>query len=146
MKLDINEIMKLIPQRYPFLFVDRVEELVKGEKIIALKNVSINEQIFAGHFPGSPTLPGVIIIEALAQTSGILAMFSIPELTKGKPYLAGVNSFKFRHPIYPGDNIILESTLKKRVKNFINFYCRAIVKDKVVAEGELLTALVKVEE
>lgn len=143
MKIDIKEIMKLIPQRYPFLFVDRVEELIVDEKIVAIKNVSIGEPLFAGHFPDTPTLPGVIIVEALAQTSGILAARSLPHGIIGIPYLVGINNFKFRQPVVPGDCLRLESNLKRRIKNFTTFECRAYVNEKVVAEGEILTAIVE---
>ncbi len=143
MKLDIKEIMSLIPQRYPFLFVDRVEELVPGERIVALKNISVNEPVFTGHFPNNPILPGVIIVEALAQTSGILAAKSILDMSAGVPYLASIDGFRFREPVVPGDTVKLESTVKKHLKNFIAFTCKASVNGKVVAEGEILTALVK---
>lgn len=143
MKLDIKEIMSLIPQRYPFLFVDRVEELVPGERIVALKNISVNEPVFTGHFPNNPILPGVIIVEALAQTSGILAAKSILDMSAGVPYLASIDGFRFREPVLPGDTVKLESTVKKHLKNFIAFTCKASVNGKIVAEGEILTALVK---
>lgn len=143
MKIYIKDIMKLIPQRYPFLFVDKVEELVEGKNIIAIKNVSIDEPFFKGHFPDMPTLPGVIIIEALAQTSGILAAKSLPQGIKAIPYLVGVNNFKFRQPVVPGDSIRLESFIKRRIRNFTTFECKAYVNDKIVAEGEILTAIVE---
>ncbi|MGB9735079.1 MAG: 3-hydroxyacyl-ACP dehydratase FabZ [bacterium] len=143
MKIEIKEIMKLIPQRYPFLFVDRVEELVEDKSIVAVKNISIDEPFFTGHFPDTPTLPGVIIIEALAQTSGILAAKSLPQGIKGIPYLVGVNNFKFRQPVVPGDSVRLESSIKKRIRNFTTFECKAYVNGKIVAEGEILTAIVE---
>jgi 3-hydroxyacyl-[acyl-carrier-protein] dehydratase len=143
MKIDIKGIMKLIPQRYPFLFVDRVEEVIVDERIVAIKNVSIDEPIFNGHFPGTPTLPGVIIVEALAQVSGILAAKSLPEGITGIPYLAGINNFRFRQPVEPGDCLRLESNLKRRIKNFTIFECKAYVNEKIVAEGEILTAIVE---
>ena len=143
MKIDIKGIMELIPQRYPFLFVDRVEELIVNEKIVAIKNISIDEPLFQGHFPDTPTLPGVIIVEALAQTSGILAAKSMPEGIDGIPYLVGIDSFKFRQPVVPGDSIRLESIIKRRIKNFTTFVCKAYINDKVVAEGEILTAIAK---
>ena len=142
MRLDIKEIMGLIPQRYPFLFVDRVEELAPGEKIIAVKNVSMGEPIFAGHFPTNPILPGVVIVEALAQTSGILAAKSDIDMA-GTPYLVSIDNFRFREPVLPGDTMKLESTIKKHFKNFVAFSCKAYVNGKIAAEGELLTAIVK---
>jgi 3-hydroxyacyl-[acyl-carrier-protein] dehydratase len=145
MKIDSKGIMELIPQRYPFLFVDRVEVLVIDQKSGAIKNISIDETIFQGHFPGAPTLPGVIIIEALAQASGLLAAKSMPEGIDGLPYLVGINNFKFRQPVVPGDCLRLESIIKRHIKNFTTFVCRAYVNDKVVAEGEMLTAIVKEE-
>ena len=146
MKIDSKGIMELIPQRYPFLFVDRVEELIVNEKIVAIKNISIDEPLFQGHFPGEPTLPGVIIIEALAQTSGVLAAKSMPEGIDGTPYLVGINDFKFRQPAFPGDCLRLESVIKRRIKNFTTFSCKASIDGKVVAEGEMLTAIVKKED
>ncbi len=146
MKIDSKGIMELIPQRYPFLFVDRVEELIVNEKIIAIKNISIDEPLFQGHFPGEPTLPGVIIIEALAQASGVLAAKSMPEGINGIPYFVGINNFKFRKPVLPGDCLRLESAIKRRIKNFTTFVCKAYIDDQVIAEGEILTAIVKKED
>lgn len=146
MKLGTKDIMNLIPQRYPFLFVDRVEELVPGEKIVAFKNVSAGEAIFTGHFPGNPILPGVLIVEALAQASGILAAKSLPALDMSTPYLAGINNFKFRQPVLPGDCLRLESVIRRHLKNFIIFSCKAYVQEKVAAEGELLTVIVEAKK
>ncbi len=143
MKLDSKEIMTLIPQRYPFLFVDRVEELAAGERIVAVKNVSMGEPVFTGHFPGEPVLPGVIIVEALAQASGILVAKSFPEFAHWVPYLVGMDNFRFRHPVVPGNSLRLESEIKRHIRNFFSFSCKASVDGEVVAEGEILTVISK---
>lgn len=110
--LDITEIKKIIPHRYPMLLIDRVEELIPGEKAVAKRNVTINEELFNGHFPGNPVMPGVLIVEALAQT-GAVALLSLPEFKGKTAYFGGIKSTKFRKVVRPGDSLRLEVTLEK---------------------------------
>ena len=110
--LDITEIKKIIPHRYPMLLIDRVEELIPGEKAVARRNVTINEELFNGHFPGNPVMPGVLIVEALAQT-GAVALLSLPEFKGKTAYFGGIKSAKFRKVVRPGDSLRLEVTLEK---------------------------------
>ena len=105
--LDITEIKKIIPHRYPMLLIDRVEELIPGEKAVAKRNVTINEELFNGHFPGNPVMPGVLIVEALAQT-GAVALLSLPEFKGKTAYFGGIKSAKFRKVVRPGDSLRLE--------------------------------------
>lgn len=140
--LTISEIMNILPHRYPFLLVDRVLELVEGERILAIKNVTGNEDVFNGHFPGAPIFPGVMIIEALAQASGILG-FKTTNTTAddGKLYLfAGVDKARFKKPVTPGDQLMLESRVVAVKRNIWRFQTRATVNDKLVCEATLLCA------
>lgn len=110
--LDITEIKRIIPHRYPMLLIDRVEELIPGGKAVARRNVTINEELFNGHFPGNPVMPGVLIVEALAQT-GAVALLSLPEFKGKTAYFGGIKSAKFRKVVRPGDSLRLEVTLEK---------------------------------
>lgn len=110
--LDITEIKRIIPHRYSMLLIDRVEELIPGEKAVARRNVTINEELFNGHFPGNPVMPGVLIVEALAQT-GAVALLSLPEFKGKTAYFGGIKSAKFRKVVRPGDSLRLEVTLEK---------------------------------
>ena len=138
---DIQKIMNLLPHRYPFIMIDRILELVPGEKVVALKNVTINEPFFQGHFPGSPIMPGVLIIEAMAQAGAMLAAESLPEEEQGSLiYFMGMNKVKFRKPVVPGDQIIFEiKFLKQRAKVF-KMSGMAFVDEKLVAEAELMAS------
>ena len=135
--MDIKEIMEIIPHRPPFLLIDRIEEMIQGEKIIATKNVTINEPFFAGHFPGEPVMPGVLIIEAMAQ-AGAVAILSMEQF-KGKiAYMGGVNKAKFRGKVVPGDTLTLEVEFVKLRGNAGIGKGTASVKGKKVAEAELV--------
>ena len=139
---DIQKIMEFLPHRYPFILVDRVLSLDPGKKIVALKNVTINEPFFQGHFPGMPIMPGVLIIEAMGQAGGILA-FSSQEKEKpgGLIYFTGIDKVRFRKPVVPGDQIIFEcATLKMRSK-VVKMTGKATVDGKLVAEAELMAAI-----
>lgn len=139
--LDINEIMKIIPQRPPILMIDRVEELVSGESCVAYKNVAMNEPYFAGHFPGNPIMPGVLMIEALAQT-GAMAILSKEE-NKGKNVLfGGVDKLRFKKQVIPGDIIKLEVKIIKQKGPIGVGEAIATVDGKVAAKGELTFAIV----
>lgn len=134
--MDINEFMKVIPHRYPFLLVDRIDEIVEGEKVVATKNVTMNEPFFQGHFPQLPVMPGVLIIEAMAQ-AGAVAVLSKEEF-KGKiAFLAAVDKAKFRKNVVPGDTLRLEVELLKLKKNAGVAKGIAYVGDKKAAEAEI---------
>lgn len=134
--MDINEIMKIIPHRYPFLLVDRIDEVVEGERVVATKNVTMNEPFFQGHFPQMPVMPGVLIIEAMAQ-AGAVAVLAKDEF-KGKiAFLAAVDKAKFRRNVVPGDTLRLEVELLKLKKNAGIAKGVAYVGDKKAAEAEI---------
>lgn len=140
MTLEVKDIQGIIPHRYPFLFVDRVLELEPGQRAVGLKNVTTNEWFFEGHFPGYPLMPGVIMVEALAQLAAV-ALWSLPE-NKGKQGLfAGIENFRFRKPVQPGDALRLEVKLVRSRRVFFTFSAVASVGDKPVAEGELTLAI-----
>ena len=140
--MNITEIMAVLPHRYPFLLVDRVVELVKGEKIVALKNITGNEEVFNGHFPGAPIFPGVMIVEALAQASGILGFVTTDTTADdGKLYLfAGLDKVRFKAPVVPGDQLMLESEVVAVKRHIWRFQTRATVNGKLVCEATLLCA------
>jgi len=135
-KLSIGEILNLLPHRYPFLLVDKILEQ-EGNKIVGVKNVSINEPFFQGHFPGHPVMPGVLIIEAMAQTGAVL-MFSKAE-NKGKiPLFAGIDKARFKKPVYPGDRLIIKVEILKMVRGIGKAKAEAYVDDNLAASAELL--------
>jgi len=139
---DILEIMNLLPHRYPFLLVDRILELEKGKTIKALKNVTINEPFFQGHFPAEPIMPGVLILEAMAQAGGVLGLKSTSK-EKGQMlmYFMGIDKVKFRKPVVPGDQLILDVEILRQRKTTFRMKGIAIVNNKIVAEAELLATL-----
>src|SRR4030043_90409 len=138
--MDIKEIQKLLPHRYPFLLVDRIIDIEPGIKAVGIKNVTINEDFFQGHFPGHPIMPGVLIIEALAQVAGVLAFRS--GISEGKSvYFMSIEKAKFRKPVVPGDQLRLEISIVQQRGNVWKFSGNAVVEDKVVAEAEF-TAMV----
>lgn len=140
--LQIRDIMECLPHRYPFLMVDRVLDYKPFEYIKAIKNVSVNEPFFQGHFPGIPVMPGVLITEALAQAGGILVSLSIPE-AKSKIFMfTGMDKVRFRKPVYPGDQILLESGGLRHKFNIVKMSCSAKVNGEVVAEADLSAAIV----
>lgn len=135
--LDVNDIMKLLPHRYPFLLVDRVTEIDPGKKIVGLKNVTMNEPFFPGHFPGHPVMPGVLIVEAMAQTAALL-VYSSSEENKGKiTYFVGIDNTKFRKPVVPGDQLTLELEVIGCRRGIYTFAGKAYVDGKLVTESEL---------
>ena len=141
-QLDIRQIMALIPHRYPFLLIDRVDSCLPGESVSALKNVTFNEPFFQGHFPGRPVMPGVLIIEALAQATGILAFATVGE-PPGEGtlyYFVGIDKARFRKPVEPGDQLRLEVRLIRRIRTVWRFSAEALVGDTMVASAELMCA------
>ena len=140
--MNVNEIMKLLPHRYPFLLVDRVEEIEANKRIVAYKNISFNEDVFNGHFSGAPIFPGVMIVEALAQASGILGFHS-SRITAddGKLFLfAGVDKARFKKPVVPGDKLVLTSEVDTVKRHMWRFNTSASVDGKVCCEATLLCA------
>ena len=140
--MDINKIMSLLPHRYPMLLVDRITDYTVYKDISGYKNITINEDVFNGHFPPNPIFPGVLTIEALAQVSGILGFASTnTTASDGKLYLfAGVDNVRFKRPVVPGDKLILKSEVKTVKRNIWRFQTQALVEDKIVCKAELLCA------
>lgn len=140
--VEVEKILKLLPHRYPFLLVDRVIDYKLGEHLTAIKNVTFNEPHFNGHFPDHPVMPGVLIIEAMAQASGILSRLAIGELTDKSDifYLVKVDKAKFTKTVIPGDQLHLCVSIKRRMRNMVQYICQAKVDGKVVAKAELLCA------
>jgi 3-hydroxyacyl-[acyl-carrier-protein] dehydratase len=137
--LDIQEIMKLLPHRYPFIMIDRILELTPGEKVVALKNVTINEPFFQGHFPKNPIMPGVLIIEAMGQAGAVLAARSLDnEAQATLIYFMGMDKVKFRKPVTPGDQLKFEIQFLKQRRNVFKMSGTAFVDGKVVAQAELM--------
>jgi len=135
--------MSLLPHRYPFLLVDRVLRFEPGKSLEALKNVTVNEPFFQGHFPGKPVMPGVLILEALAQAGGLLVSLSSDESLEGKLFLfTGVDKAKFRRPVVPGDQLILRCQDVKRRLQLFRMSCQATVDDDAVAEAMLSAAII----
>lgn len=144
--LKVEEILRLLPHRYPFLLVDRVVSLEPGKSIVALKNVTANESFFEGHFPEVKIMPGVLIVEALAQAGGILVYHSIPDMAKKIVVLSKLQNFKFRKIVVPGDQIRLEVEFVKVRARFATIRARAIVDKEIVVEGEIAAAIIDLEE
>ncbi|HEX9726394.1 MAG TPA: 3-hydroxyacyl-ACP dehydratase FabZ [Vicinamibacteria bacterium] len=135
--LDIQQIMELLPHRYPFLLIDRVLELDPGRRILALKNVTFNEEFFQGHFPGQPIMPGVLILEAMAQAGGILVLPPDGSAAGKAFYLVGIENAKFRRTVVPGDRLTIELNVIRARGNFRKLAGRAEVDGQLAAEAEL---------
>ncbi len=139
MELDISKVMELLPHRYPFLLVDRVVEIEHGKSLSAIKNVSINEPFFQGHFPNQPIMPGVLILEAMAQATGLLAFSDMGDAHKSKLYmLVGIDKSRFRGQVVPGDQLVLNISLKRNMRGIGMYQCQALVDGEVVAEAEMM--------
>jgi 3-hydroxyacyl-[acyl-carrier-protein] dehydratase len=137
MELNILEVMKLLPHRYPFLLVDRIIEFETGKRIVGIKNVTINEPFFQGHFPGHPIMPGVLILEAMAQVGGVYAILANEVGENQVPYFVGIDNAKFRKPVVPGDVVQLDLELLKVRRGIYTFEGKATVQGKLVAQAEL---------
>ena len=138
---DIQAIAELLPHRYPFLLIDRVINLKPNEEIVALKNVTMNEPFFQGHFPSIPVMPGVLIVEAMAQAGGVLVLDSLPKEQHGRPvYFMGLDKVKFRKPVVPGDQIIFEVKILKLRSKAVKLAGKATVDGNLVAEAELMAS------
>jgi 3-hydroxyacyl-[acyl-carrier-protein] dehydratase len=140
--MDIHEILRHLPHRYPIILVDRVLELEVGKRIVALKNVTINEPVFMGHFPHYPVMPGVLIIEALAQAAAILSFVTFDKRADRNSvyYFAGIDNARFKRPVGPGDQLRLEVDLVREMRGIGKFGARALVDGQLAAEAELLCA------
>jgi beta-hydroxyacyl-ACP dehydratase FabZ len=140
--MGITEIMDFLPHRYPFLLVDRIVEMEAQKRIVGIKNVSINEPFFQGHFPDHPIMPGVLIIEAMAQTAGVLSLKMVDDPASKVIYFMSIDKAKFRHPVYPGDQLRLELEVIKIRVPIMKFSGNAFVEEKKVAEAHLTATIV----
>jgi beta-hydroxyacyl-ACP dehydratase FabZ len=140
--LDVRGIMSSIPHRYPFLLVDRVLEMEPGRRIVAIKNVTINEPFFPGHFPGAPVMPGVLIIEALAQAGAVLLLHDMPDREKRLVFFTGIDEARFRRTVVPGDQLRLTMEVLKLRSRTCKMRGRAEVDGQLAAEAEILSAMV----
>ncbi len=138
--MDIQAIQEILPHRYPFLLVDRIEHL-EAERVVGLKNVTMNEPFFVGHFPNFPVMPGVLIVEAMAQVAGVLVLNGIPDRDRKVVLLAGVDQARFRKPVRPGDQLRMEMKVLKRKATMAKMAGVATVDGAVVAEAEMLCVL-----
>jgi 3-hydroxyacyl-[acyl-carrier-protein] dehydratase len=141
--MDIHEILKLLPHRYPILLVDRVLEISAPERIVALKNVTINEPYFIGHFPHYPVMPGVLIIEAMAQAAAVLGFSSLSQEARHQMlfYFAGIDNARFKRPVMPGDQLRLEARFLRAKAGIGKYACRALVEGQLACEAELMCAM-----
>jgi len=141
--MDIHQILKQLPHRYPFLLVDRVMELEKGKRILALKNVSMNEPFFGGHFPHRPVMPGVLMLEALAQAAALLAFDTLGVTPDDKTvyYFAGIDGARFKRPVEPGDQLMLHVELDRMKSGIFKFKARATVAEELAVEADLICTM-----
>lgn len=142
MKFGSDEIRKILPHREPFLLVDEVLELEENKRIVAVKHVLASEPYFAGHFPGAPVMPGVLIVEAMAQAGALLLLREVPDRESKLVFFAGIDRARFRQPVFPGDDLRLELTVLSRRITIAKMDGKAYVGDKLVAEAQLLAMLV----
>jgi 3-hydroxyacyl-[acyl-carrier-protein] dehydratase len=144
--MDIHKILKMLPHRYPILLVDRVLEVEKGKRIKAIKNVTINEEFFNGHFPHRPVMPGVLMLEALAQTAALLSFETLGETPDENTvyYFAGIDGARFKRPVEPGDQLILEVELERMKAGIFKFKARALVGAELAVEADLMCTMRKI--
>ena len=146
-EMDVNEVLAHLPQRYPLLMIDRVKECEPGKRIVALKNVSANEPYFPGHFPHRPIMPGVLILEAMAQAAGVLVFRTAGTRPDEKTvyYYVGIDNARFKKPVVPGDQLEIEVHLERHLRGISRFRCEARVEGKVVAEATILCSMRAIE-
>jgi beta-hydroxyacyl-ACP dehydratase FabZ len=140
--MDVTEIQGILPHRYPFLLVDRILEIDEGKRIVGIKNVTFNEEFFQGHFPGKPVMPGVLIIEAMAQVGGVLLLKDVPDRENKLVYFMGIDEARFRKPVVPGDQIRFELEVLRRKTTTCKLQGKAYVDGGLVAEAVILSAMV----
>ena len=140
--IEIKEIMAILPHAYPFLLVDRIVEIEPGKRVVGIKNVTYNEPFFPGHFPGRPIMPGVLIVEAMAQTAGVLIFYSLPEEDRKKTvFFLAIDNVRFRKPVIPGDQLRMELEITRHRQSIWGFKGKALVDGNVVAEGDLMAMI-----
>ena len=142
MEIRIDEILKILPHRYPFLLVDRILEVEQGKRVVGIKNVTFNEEFFQGHFPGNPVMPGVLVLEAMAQVAAFGLLGVVPDRERKLLYLSGVDRCKFRRPVVPGDQLRIEAEIVSLRTRVCKCRATASVDGAVCAEAELLSVLV----
>jgi len=140
--MDVVEIQKILPHRYPFLLVDRILEIEPGRRIVGIKNVTVNEEFFLGHFPGRPVMPGVLIVEAMAQVGGVLLLKDMPDREHKLVLFAGIDEARFRRPVVPGDQIRFEVEVLRLKSSTCKLQGKAYVDGNLVAEAVILSAMV----
>jgi len=141
-QLDITQIQAILPHRYPFLLVDRIIEFEPRQRVVGIKNVTLNEPFFAGHFPGAPVMPGVLIVEAMAQTAGVLILANLPDRENKLVFFTGIDGAKFRRPVVPGDQLRIEMTVLRLRAAYTRLRGEAYVDGQLVAEALISSALV----
>ncbi len=140
--MDVVEIQGILPHRYPFLLVDRILEIEPGKRIVGIKNVTVNEEFFQGHFPGKPVMPGVLIVEAMAQVGGVLLLHNIPDREKKLVYFMGIDEARFRRPVVPGDQIRFEIEVLRLKTSTCKLQGKAFVDGQLAAEAVIMSAMV----
>ena len=140
--MDVVEIQQILPHRYPFLLVDRILEIEPGKRIVGIKNVTVNEEFFVGHFPGKPVMPGVLIIEAMAQVGGVLILSQVADRDRKLVYFLGIDEARFRKPVVPGDQLRFEVEVLKRKTTTCKLQGKAFVDGQLVAEAIVMSAMV----
>ena len=146
-EMDVNAVLAHLPQRYPMIMVDRVKECEPGKRIVAVKNVSANEPFFPGHFPHRPIMPGVLILEAMAQAAGVLIFRTNNTMPDERTvyYYVGIDNARFKKPVLPGDQLELEVLLERQLRGIARFNCSARVDGQVVAEATILCSMQQIE-